>query len=179
MRSYLRYTITLLALILLLAPVLVSANPSDTDLTNAEKRVQKALKKMPYYSVFDNIEFEISNSTVTLTGKVWRAFLKSEAEAVILALEEVTQVNNQIEILPLSSRDDRLRVAAARAVFSNPFLSRYAAGARPSIHIIVERGKIILEGVVRNETDRNVAGIEARGVNGAFAVENNLRWEVS
>ncbi len=179
MKSYLRYTITLLALIFLLAPVLVSASPSDTDLTNVEKRVQKALKRMPYYSVFDNIEFEVSNSTVTLTGKVWRAFLKSEAETVVLALEEVAQVDNQIEILPLSSRDDRLRLAAARAVFSNPFLNRYAAGTLPSIHIIVERGTIILEGVVRNQTDRNVAGIEARTVSGAFAVENNLRWEVS
>ena len=179
MRSTLRRTLIVLATLIALASISLTASPADSDLTETHKRIQKAIKRLPYYSLFDNITFSVEQGTVTLSGKVRQATLKSGAEAAVLRLEEVLEVDNQIEILPVSNYDDRLRLATARAIYSNNFLNRYAAGVHPSIRIIVERGRVTLEGVVRNKTHRNVAEIEARSVAGAFDIQNNLEWETS
>jgi len=179
MRKLRLYRLSLLALVLLVTPLWAADLPSDPGLTHTETRVQKALKKLPYYGVFDNIAFQVDNGVVTLSGKVRRASLKSEAQAAVLRLEEVKSVNNEIEILPLSNFDDQIRLAALRQIYSNPMLSRYAAGVHPAIRIIVERGKITLEGVVRTKTHSRVAEVEARTVPGAFEVENHLKWEKS
>ncbi|HTX39890.1 MAG TPA: BON domain-containing protein, partial [Bryobacteraceae bacterium] len=92
-------------------------------------------------------------------------------------IEGVTTVENQIEVLPLSPSDDRIRLAAYRAIYSKAPLQRYQLSAVPPIHIIVKNGNITLEGVVANEGDKNLAEIAAKGVHGAFKVDNNLRVE--
>jgi hyperosmotically inducible protein len=86
-------------------------------------------------------------------------------------------VINNIQVLPVSSFDDSIRARAYRAVFRSGSLYRYAMGANPSIHIIVNRGHITLEGVVSNKMDSQLAYMAARGVPGAFSVTNNLRIE--
>jgi hyperosmotically inducible periplasmic protein len=86
----------------------------------------------------------------------------------------VEKVNNQINILPPSSSDDRIRQRTARSIFSFGGLSRYGWEAAPSIHIVVKNGRITLLGVVDSEADKNAAGIRANGVPGVFAVQNNL-----
>jgi len=108
---------------------------------------------------------------------VTRPILKSDAETAIRSLEGVGKIENQIEVLPLSPNDDRIRMATFRAVFSKPGLDRYAVMALPSIHIIVKNGNITLVGVVASEADRDIAEIAARSVSGAFEVLNNLRIE--
>jgi hyperosmotically inducible protein len=111
-------------------------------------------------------------------GQVTRPTLKSDAGNVVKRVEGVTQVNNQIEVLPLSPNDDRIRREIARAIYANPALSdRYGYQAMPSIHILVKNGNAILEGVVANEGDKNIAGIQAKSVPGVFSVTNNLRVE--
>lgn len=175
MKSYRLRVLSIFAVWLLLAPLWVTAAPADRDLTPTEVRVQKALKRLPYYGVFDNIEFQVDRDVVTLSGKVLRASLRSEAAAAVLRLEEISRVDNRIEILPLSNNDDRIRLAALREIYANPMLSRYGAGVIPDIRIIVEHGTIMLEGVVDSEAHRRVAEIEARSVPGAFGVENHLR----
>ncbi len=139
------------------------------------KEVRHELVMMPYYSVFDNLAYKVDGNTVTLLGQVTRPTLKSEAESRVKQIEGVDKVVNNIEVLPPSPMDDRIRRAEFRAIYSDPVLSKYAWGAVPPIHIIVNNGKVTLDGVVDNESDKNVAGIRAKGVPGTFAVQNNLR----
>jgi hyperosmotically inducible protein len=103
--------------------------------------------------------------------------LKSDAENVVKRIEGVEHVNNQIEVLPVSPNDDRIRRAVFRAIYSDPTMDRYAIQAVPPIHIIVKNGNVSLEGVVATEADKNIAGSRANGVSGVFSVKNNLRVE--
>jgi len=144
-----------------------------------EREVRHELVMLPYYGVFDNLAFKVDGHKVTLLGEVTRPTLKTDAGAVVKRIEGVESVDNQIEVLPLSPVDDRIRLAVYRAVYRQPSLSRYALQAIPPIHIIVKNGNVRLEGVVATEADKNLAGIRARGVSGVFSVENNLRVESS
>jgi hyperosmotically inducible protein len=132
---------------------------------------------LPFYGVFDNLAFRVDGAVVTLLGQVTRPTLKSSAERVVKNIEGVEKVVNEIEVLPNSPNDDRIRMAVFRAIYSDSVLSRYALRAIPPIHIIVRNGNVTLEGVVANEGDRNIANIRANGVSGVFSVTNNLRVE--
>jgi len=141
------------------------------------REVRHELVMLPFYGVFDNLAFKVDGSTVTLLGQVTRPTLKSDAEKVVKDIEGVERVVNQIEVLPLSPMDDQIRLATYRAIYSTNGLDRYALNAVPPIHIIVNNGKVALEGVVANEADKNLAGVKANGVSGVFSVTNNLRVE--
>jgi hyperosmotically inducible periplasmic protein len=138
------------------------------------REVRHQLVLLPYYSVFDNLSFKIEGGKVTLMGQVVRPTLKSDAEAVVKKIEGVSSVDNQIEVLPLSTMDDQIRRATYRAIYSDPTLSRYSYSAVPSIHIIVKNGNVTLEGVADNDSDKNLAGLRANGVPNVFSVKNNL-----
>jgi len=141
------------------------------------REVRHELVMLPYYGVFDNLAYRVDGNTVTLFGQVTRPTLKSDAEHAVKGIEGVERVNNQIEVLPLSPMDDRIRLAEYRTIFSQPGLDRYAMQAVPPIHIIVSNGKVTLEGVVATEADKNLAGVKANSVAGVFSVNNNLRVE--
>jgi hyperosmotically inducible protein len=141
------------------------------------REVRHELVMLPYYGVFDNLAYRVDGSTVTLMGQVTRPTLKSDAENVVKRIEGVEHVNNQIEVLPVSPNDDRIRRAVFRAIYSDPTMDRYAIQAVPPIHIIVKNGNVSLEGVVATEADKNIAGSRANGVSGVFSVKNNLRVE--
>ena len=121
------------------------------------REVRHELVMLPYYGVFDNLAYRVDGSTVTLLGQVTRPTLKSDAEHVVKGIEDVTRVDNQIQVLPLSPMDDQIRMATYRAIFGKPGLDRYAMQAVPPIHIIVDNGKVTLEGVVASEGDKNQA----------------------
>src|SRR5207247_4816446 len=113
------------------------------------REVRHELVMLPYYGVFDNLEFSIQGvDTVVLSGQVTRPTLKKDAENVVGKLEAVGKVINNIEVLPVSPHDDNIRVATYRAIFSRPGLDRYAMQAVPPIHIVVKNGHITLVGVV-------------------------------
>jgi hyperosmotically inducible protein len=141
------------------------------------REVRHELVMLPYYGVFDNLAYRVDGGAVTLLGQVTRPTLKSDAENVVKQIEGVERVNNQIQVLPLSSMDDRIRIATYRTIFSKPGLDRYAMQAVPPIHIIVDNGKVTLEGVVASQADKDLAGIQANTVSGVFSVTNNLRVE--
>jgi hyperosmotically inducible protein len=147
---------------------------SDKGQLRIIREVRHELTMLPYYGVFDNLAFKVDGDTVTLVGQVTRPTLKSDAEGVVKHIEGVDRVNNEIEVLPLSPNDDRIRMAVYRAVYSQPDLQMYSLRAVPPIHIIVKNGNVTLEGAVAREADRNVAGIQANGVPGVFSVKNNL-----
>ncbi len=135
------------------------------------------LLMLPYYSVWDNLAFSVQGNTVVLSGQVVNGTLKSDAEGAVKHIEGVEKVVNNIEVLPPSPQDDRIRREVYRAIYGYDGLSRYSWGAVPSIHIIVKNGRVTLVGDVDNETDKNMAGLRANGVPGIFGVQNNLQVE--
>lgn len=141
------------------------------------KEVRHELLMLPWFGVFDNITFRVDGYTVTLMGQVVRPTLKSDAENAVKHIEGVEKVMNQIEVLPTSPMDDRLRLQLYRAIYGYPALEKYALGVQKPIRIIVKNGNVTLEGVVNSEADKNLAGLRANGVSGIFSVTNNLRIE--
>jgi hyperosmotically inducible protein len=148
-------------------------NPVNEQVLN--KQVHHALVMNPWYGVFDNIQYQINGTQVILSGQVVRPVTKSDAEKAVRHVEGVTQVVDNIQVLPVSGFDDQIRRAEFRAIFSGPTLGRYSMGAVPSIHIIVDNGHVTLEGVVMNKMDSDIARIRANSVSGVFSVTNNLR----
>jgi hyperosmotically inducible protein len=152
--------------------------PGASDESDLIQKIRHNLLMLPYYGVFDDLGFNVNGGTVTLVGQVTRATLKSDAESSVRKLAGITKLVNNIEVLPLSPDDDRIRIAVYRAIYGDPSLSsRYAYRAAPSIHIIVKNGNVRLEGVVDSEMDKNIAGIRAKEVPGAFDVENDLKQD--
>ena len=162
------------ALAIAAVPMFGRTDPSPADLAD---QVRHQLVMIPYYNVFDDLNYSVDNSTgvVTLSGAVTQPVVKDDAERSVKHLAGVTQVVNNIRVLPLSPFDNRIRAAEYRAIFGFSGLYRYGLGTQPSIHIIVDNGHVTLLGVVDNEADRNLANIRANSVSGVFSVTNNLR----
>ncbi|HXA86844.1 MAG TPA: BON domain-containing protein [Candidatus Dormibacteraeota bacterium] len=134
---------------------------------------------LPQLTIFDNLQYKVDGNKVTLMGQVQDAILKDSAEKVVKKIEGVESVNNQIEVLPPSPNDDRIRRQVARALFNDERLFRYSMGSVPPIHIIVKNGHVTLEGVVNSQADKDAATLRANGVPGVFSVENHLQVQKS
>jgi osmotically-inducible protein OsmY len=173
---------------------------AERSVTRIARDIQRRILSLPEYGVFDSLNFGIKGSVVTLTGYASRPILKDSAERVVKGIEGVTSVDNKIQVLPLSPMDDGIRVEAYARIYRHPALARYgqargganrffslsrAAGGITNdppigfhaIHIVVDKGNIMLTGVVSNPGDKAIAGIQANQVSGAFSVDNNLLVE--
>jgi len=171
----LRRCLPVLVLLVMTSSSLLAQAPVNPHLV---REIRHELATLPYYGVFDWLQFEVQGDTVVLRGQVVRPTTKSDAGARVKDIEGVARVDNQIETLPLSPSDDRLRFALYRQIYGqNSPLFRYATQAVPSIHIIVDRGHATLKGVVANKGDANIAYIRARGVPGLFSVKSELTIE--
>ncbi len=174
-----QFTISIFAMLLLaVAPAVGSAQRAQ-EVTNPQlaKKVRHELVMLPYYGVFDNLAYSINGGNVTLYGQVVRPSTRSDAERSVRKIAGVTRVVNNIEVLPLSPFDDRIRAATFRSIARMGGLYRYLQGVNPSLHIVVDRGHVTLEGVVSHSGDRNLAYMAANRVPGVFSVQNNLRVE--
>ena len=171
-----RNLISLVLLSLTIAPFSLGQMQSSSP---AEARIQKEVRHellmLPWFSVFDNIAFQVNGGTVTLLGQVTRPVTKSDAENSIKHIEGVDQVVNKIEVLPPSPMDDQSRLALYRAIYGFPTLEKYAMGVQKPIRIIVNNGHVTLEGVVDTQSDKDTANIRANSVPGIFSVTNNLQ----
>jgi osmotically-inducible protein OsmY len=204
-------TSPLLAVTLILslaAPAAIAQNPtpgptwSQEDGMKIVEQVQKKLRGLTNYSVFDWITFGFHGKTLVLKGYASRPILKSDAANAVKGIPGIESVDNQIEVLPNSPNDDRIRAAVYNRIYTQPSLRKYNAnqgslaqamgpGGRSiglmaggitndppigfhAIHIIVKNGNVILYGVVNNEMDSNIAGIQANSAPGAFSVDNDL-----
>jgi hyperosmotically inducible protein len=172
------------------AAIAADARPFNVDLTPPDphymlyedwlsQEVHNQLVLLPFYSVFDNLEYKINDHEVTLLGQVTQPTVKTDAEFAVKGITGVTKVIDNIEVLPVSPMDDQIRRAEFRAIYRDPALQRYAFGPVPPIHIIVKDGHVTLEGVVANQGDKNLVNIRANAVPGVFSVTNNLRIESS
>jgi hyperosmotically inducible protein len=169
---------TIVITLLVTASAVVAA-PATSRRVNGDliltEEVRRKLVTLPYYGIFDNLDYSVEGGTVTLYGQVLRPATRKDAERRVARIEGVERVINNIEVLPLSGIDDSIRVQTYRALFRSGQLYRYAAGANPSIHIIVKHGHVTLEGVVSNRGDSQLALIVANQVSNVFSVTNNLR----
>jgi len=147
----------------------------DARTKRLEFEVRRELLGLTNYGVFDHLAFQVQpGGTIRLLGQVTRPTLKRDAETRVKDVRGVEQVVNDIEVLPVSPGDDRIRIAIARNIYRTESLERYGFQTQPSIHIIVKNGRVTLEGAVDNEGDKTIAGMKAREVGGVFEVTNNL-----
>ena len=150
---------------------------NDNDAQIAQKVVHE-IRMYPRYTIFDNVNIKVHNGEVDLVGQVSQPFKKGDMGRLAQHVAGVRSVTNEIEVLPTSLFDDRLRLQVARSIYRDPSLSRYAIQAIPPIHVIVDNGHVTLEGVVNNDMEKTIAGVRASQVGLSFGqVLNNLRVE--
>jgi len=125
-------------------------------------------------NTFNSFNVDVKNGVVTLSGNARTEADAASAVAIVEHTEGVRDVIDNIEVAPASGMDDELRVRVARAIYGDPVLGKYAMDPQRPIRIIVQNGRVTLDGMVMNEMDKNVAGIRANGVSGVFAVKNDL-----
>jgi hyperosmotically inducible periplasmic protein len=168
----------LLVLVFVFAAMSMTVSAQRPREDRVTREVRHELLMLPRYGVFDHLAFKIDKGAVTLLGQVRTGILKSEAERVVKEVEGVESVVNQIELLPASTNDDRIRLEVYRAIYRHDALeTRYAIQSIPPIHIIVKNGQVTLEGVVDSQLDKTIASTQARSVPGIFKVTDNLRVE--
>lgn len=165
----------LISAAVLASPIQDQGALSQKGIDRIVKEVHHELVMLPFYGVFDNLAYKVDpDGTVTLLGQVARPVLKSDAENAVKRIEGVPKVINNIEVLPTSPNDDRIRRAVYRAIYGNDVLNQYQLRAVPPIHIIVKNGNVTLEGAVARQMDKQIAEMQAKGVSGVFSVTNNL-----
>ena len=183
MKRTLRYSCLGAVLSVMISGICSAASFADNHFENQQaqdrisREVRHELVMLPQFSIFDNLAYKVNGDTVTLLGQVRNATLKDSAASVIKKIEGVEHVDNQIEILPVSFNDDRIRLRVARAIFNDSRLFTYSIQPVPSIHIVVKGGHVTLDGTVANQADKDMASLRANGVSGIFSVENNLTVE--
>ncbi len=147
--------------------------PKGTNVRTIEQKIAKKLRGLAYYSYFDNITYEVNGSTVTLYGKVYSLGTIDQAEGAVEDIDGVTSVINKIQMLPPSPFDDRIRREAIR-VFTSRGPAQYFSDIDPDVRIIVENGRLTLEGTVTRKSDSDLLNILANGISNVFEVTNNL-----
>ena len=133
------------------------------------------LVTLPVYTVFDDLTYSVNGGTVTLMGQCTRPALKSDAEKAVRQIAGVRSVNDEIEVLPVSAADGKIRLAEYLAIYGDPQLSQYATLAIPPIHIIVKNATVTLEGTVASDQDKTEAFSRSSAVPGVTAIVNRLQ----
>lgn len=173
--KYIRAFLILTIAILGVSSIEISAQDATFSQQAIEKKISKEINMLPFYGVFDNITFKFDGSNVTLNGSVVRPTTKSSIENIVKRMKGVSSVVNNIEVLPLSSFDNQIRLQTLQTFASRGGnLGRYIQEPLPSMRIIVANGRVSLEGYVANKSDADLANILAKGVFGVFDVQNNL-----
>jgi hyperosmotically inducible periplasmic protein len=172
----LRNTLLAAACIAGAAAAKTTAPPLTGDAAVAQK-VAHEVRMYPYYSIWDDVNFQVENGTVRLLGEVTQPNKRADLGHIIARVPGVATVVNELKVAPLSPFDDQLRLQVARAIFRDPTLSKYGTQPLPPIHILVENGHVRLEGVVSTQMEKQIAGIRANAGLSFGNATNNLRVE--
>ena len=164
-----RFAVATLALLVAATPAL-----AQRDTLQIYRDVEKQVLRYPHFTIFDSVHAQIDNGVLTLTGKVTMPYKRDDIGKRVARVDGISAVRNRIEVLPVSQFDNELRFRVARAIYSNPNFQPFARMVNPPVHIIVEHGRVTLEGVVQSEVDRMVARSIASSFL-AFDVKNNLK----
>jgi osmotically-inducible protein OsmY len=141
---------------------------------------QKLSKKLAYDRVgygdnaFNYFAIGVKDGVVILTGDTINDVARDSALATVQRMPGVKDVVNEVKVLPVSIFDDQLRIRTARAIYRDSVLGRYATDPVDPIRIVVDNGHVTLYGTVQSQMDKNIAGLRANGVFGAFSVDNKL-----
>ena len=168
-----RRLIAAAAVVLTMSAPAFAADPGNLQLF---RTVSRQVLSYPQFTVFDNVQAQVNQGMVTLTGKVTMPYKSKDLEKRVARIPGVTQVVNRIEVLPVSQFDDELRFRIARAIYGNSNFWGYGSMVNPPIHIIVDHGHVTLEGVVNSNVERMLARSLATGL-GEFSVESELRTD--
>ena len=152
------------------------ARAADREDLQIFRDISTQVLRYSYFTIFDSVHAEVDNRIVTLTGKVTMPYKRTDIEKRVAKVDGVREIQNRIEVLPVSQMDDDLRLQISRAIYGNSAFWNYAAMVNPPIHVIVERGRVTLEGVVNSNVDRMLARSLASSF-GAFSVTNELKTE--
>lgn len=175
MKIFSSFIISAFAILAFSTLTINAQNFSDTrSAASIEQQVFKKILRLPYYEVFDNIKYSVNGGTVTLFGKVRNATNRKSAARAVEKISGVTNVVNNIEVLPVGSFDESIRRNLYRTLANRGGLYRYLNTVNPSVRLIVDRGRITLEGYVANRGDYNLMNILANSVPLTFGVTNNL-----
>lgn len=159
------------ALVLALSTPALAADSANYQLFH---QVESQVLSYPYFSIFDSVHARLNGGEVELTGKVTMPYKRDAIALRVAKVKGVRAVRNRIDVLPVSRMDDDLRFRIARAIYSNSNFYGYGSHVNPPIHVIVDRGRVTLEGVVNNDVDRMIAQSIA-GSFGAFKITNELK----
>ncbi len=140
------------------------------------KDIASSVNRYAYFTIFDDISAHVQDGVVTLSGQVTQPYKRDDLARRIAKVDGVTKVVNDVKVLPLSGWDDQLRIRIARAIYGNANFWNYAIMANPPIHIVVERGRVRLSGVVQSDVDRMLARSLAT-IPGVMSVTNDLMTE--
>ena len=165
----------LLGFTLLLSPAIASAQVEARDRQVIEQVSQQVLR-YTQYTIFDSVSASVENGRAILTGWVTMPYKRDDIEQRVRRVDGITAIENAISVLPVSQFDDELRFRIARAIYGNSSFWQYASMANPPIHIVVNRGRVTLDGVVNSNIERMLARSLATGF-GAFEVTNQLRTD--
>jgi hyperosmotically inducible protein len=175
MNARFRSGLTVVALLLFAGVASAQDRPDRRDVRLADDIVRQ-VNTYPQFTIFDDVNARIDQGVVTLSGKVTMPYKKQDIGKRIAGIDGVREVENKIDVLPVSNFDDQLRHRIARAIYGHPTFWNYAAMANPPIHIIVENGRVTLTGVVNSNVERMLARSLATGF-GEFSVESELRTD--
>jgi len=167
-----RFIAAAVAVLALSAP----AFAADTENLQTFREVQKQVLRYTHFTIFDNVDTQVNDGVVTLTGQVTMPYKANDIEKRVAKAAGVRQVINRLTVLPVSQFDDQLRLRIARAIYTNPNFSIYGSMVNPPIHVIVDHGHVTLEGVVNSDLDKQVARTIASSFP-AFSVKNNLKTD--
>ena len=142
-------------------------------------RIAHEIRLYPYYTIFDNIEASAEEGRVKITGQVLEPWRKTDIERIVSMVQGVKEIDNELEVLPLSPFDSALRQRIAMAIYGNPMFSRYANQALPPIHIIVKNGNVTQVGFVHDEVEKAMAFRAARFAATYFDLNNQLVVETA
>jgi len=149
---------------------------ADSENLQLFREVQRQVLQYPHFTIFDSVHIQVDNGRVTLIGKVTMPYKRTDIEKRVARVSAVTQIDNRIDVLPVSKFDDELRFVIARAIYGNSNFRPYASMVNPPIHIIVEHGRVTLDGVVNSQVDRMLARSIASSYL-SFDVKNELQTE--
>jgi len=155
----------------------ITVHADDVTPRQIAEQARKDVVTYYAYTVFDNINLQLQDGRLVVSGQVTQPFKKSDIGNFLAHIKGVTELDDNLEVLPTSQFDDRLRLAVARAIYRDPFFVHYADQALPPIHIVVKNGNVTLEGVVANQLDRAKADADARLAATYFNFTDNLRLD--
>lgn len=167
-----RFVATVIVMLAMSAP----AWAQDREDLQIFRDISRQVLQYPHFTIFDTINAQVEDGVVVLTGKVTMPYKIEDIGERVARVNGVRQVQNNVTVLPVSGYDDELRFRISRAIYGNSNFWTYGAMANPPIHIIVENGRVTLEGVVNSNIDRMLARSLASSF-GAFSITNNLKTD--